>query len=198
MTGQAHQTSSAPQRGRNLAPLIETERCFTDEECARIIAEGMALPMRPGEISGRGVAASARNSTIALFPSEQRYAWMIERIARVIADLNPRLWGFEIVRSERLQFTAYGVGQYYDWHMDLGPTGPFALRKISVSVPLNDPGDYEGGQFEINLGTPNNPISQKKGAAILFPSYVLHRVLPVTRGIRYALVAWLGGTAPFL
>ncbi len=180
-----------------LTPLIQTDPCFTDEECARIIADGLALPMKPGEATAHDVAPDARRSTIALFPPEQRYAWIVERIVKMASEANQKAWRFEIARSERLQFSAYGVGQYYDWHIDLGARGVLAHRKISVSVQLNGPDDYEGGDLEVSLGTTDKIATRKKGAMVLFPSYMRHRVLPVTRGTRYSLVAWLGGTAPF-
>jgi PKHD-type hydroxylase len=199
MTGTVRPATAMPGPAEAvvLVPLVQTEPCFSDEECARIIAEGLALPMQEGVTTGREIAPEARRSTISLFPPEQRYAWMIERIARVAADANQKTWRFDIARSERLQFSAYGADQYYDWHIDLGSRGSLALRKISVSVQLNDGADYDGGDLEISLGTTDKRVTRKKGTVILFPSYMRHRVLPVTRGIRYSLVAWLGGNAPF-
>ncbi len=180
-----------------LAPLIDTDPCFTDEECARIIAEGMALPMRAGEITGRETTPDARKSTVAFFPSEQRHAWMVERIAKLVLDLNQKLWRFEIARSDLLQFSAYGEGQYYDWHMDLASRGTLAVRKLSISVQLNDSADYDGGDLEVDIGAVIKLGSRRKGALVVFPSYMRHRVLPITRGTRYSLVAWFGGSTPF-
>ena len=180
-----------------LAPLVETEPCFTDEECARIIADGMGLPMKPGQVTAAERAPEARRSTIALFPPERRFAWMLDRIAEIVLHFNRQLWRFELAGSERLQFSAYGVGQYYDWHMDLGSRGAFALRRVSVSVLLNDPAEYDGGDLEISIGTTNRMASRKKGTVIMFPSYALHRVTPITRGTRYSLVAWIVGNQPF-
>lgn len=182
---------------RNLTPLIETSPCFTDDELARIIEEGNKLPLAKGHVTAVERAPGARDSTIALFPMEPRHAWMIERLAQVVNHLNRQHWGFEVSGSERLQFSAYGPGEHYGWHIDLGARGHFAQRKISVSVLLNDPAEYEGGDFEISVGSDNKICSRAKGGVILFPSYALHRVTPVTRGIRYSLVAWIVGAQPF-
>jgi PKHD-type hydroxylase len=186
----------APQT-RTLAPFVETEACFTDEELARIVADGLALPLAKGRVTAAERAPEARNSTVALFPPEGRYAWMVERIARVAGELNRQAWGFDIVGTERLQFSAYGPSEHYHWHMDLGARGGFALRKISISVLLNDGADYEGGDLEVSLGTTNKMAGRKKGTVTVFPSYALHRVLPITRGTRYSLVAWIVGSEPF-
>jgi len=190
------QAAQGATRVRALTPFIETSPCFSAEECARIIEEGKALPLAKGQITAPERAPEARNSTIALFPGEQRYAWLIERIAGVVNQINREHWGFELVGSERLQFSAYGAGEYYDWHVDLGAHPPFSNRKVSVSIQLNDPSEYDGGELEISVGTKNRIATRDKGAVILFPSYALHRVLPITRGTRYSLVAWIVGNQP--
>ena len=79
-----------------------------------------------------------------------------------------------------------------------GPISPKNARKLSVSVQLNASEEYEGGSFEIDQsGAPNALGPRSKGAMILFPSYVLHRVQPVTGGIRYSLVTWFVGDQGF-
>jgi PKHD-type hydroxylase len=67
-------------------------------------------------------------------------------------------------------------------------------RKISITVQLSDPNDYEGGVLELNVGNTIVQMPKEKGCAVLFPSYILHRVTPVTKGIRKSLVLWVGGT----
>src|SRR5262245_55254212 len=127
------QTAQGATRVRALTPFIETSPCFSGEECVRIIADGMALQLAKGDVTARERGPEARNSTTALSPPEPRYAWMIERIAGVVNQMNREHWGFELVGSERLQFSAYGGGEYYDWHVDLGAHPPFSNRKVSVS-----------------------------------------------------------------
>ena len=111
--------------------------------------------------------------------------------------MNRQHWGFELAGSERLQFSAYGPGEHYDWHIDLGAQHHFAQRKISISIQLNDPAEYDGGDLEVSIDSDNKLCARSKGAVILFPSYALHRVTPVTRGTRYSLVAWIVGATPF-
>ena len=81
--------------------------------------------------------------------------------------------------------------------MDIGSKGTFTLRKLSVSIQLSDPASYEGGDLEINMGSFSKTAARDKGALIIFPSYALHRVHPVTSGERHSLVAWIVGNAPF-
>jgi PKHD-type hydroxylase len=188
---------AVPPPGRSLTPLIEASPCFNEAELALIIAEGLALPLAKGQVTAIERAPKARNSTVALFPNEPRHSWMVERIAKVVNLVNRQHWGFELAGSERLQFSAYGPGEHYDWHIDLGAQHHFAQRKISISIQLNDPAEYDGGDLEVSIGSDNKLCARSKGAVILFPSYALHRVTPVTRGTRYSLVAWIVGATPF-
>ena len=72
----------------------------------------------------------------------------------------------------------------------------YETRKLSVTFLLNEPGvDFEGGEFEINSGEEKNAesIKMKKGDIIVFPSFMLHRVKPVTKGVRKSIVIWVMG-----
>jgi PKHD-type hydroxylase len=78
--------------------------------------------------------------------------------------------------------------------MDMGG-GNSITRKISIVVQLSDPDEYEGGELQIQTGSESYiSILKKKGAVTLFPSYMRHRVTPVTKGVRKSLVLWVGGS----
>jgi PKHD-type hydroxylase len=80
----------------------------------------------------------------------------------------------------------------YGWHQDYGAK---VSRKLSLTVQLTDPSEYEGGNLQImTTGTPVNARKQR-GLIVAFPSYVLHQVTPVTQGSRQSLVAWVSGPA---
>lgn len=110
-------------------------------------------------------------------------------------------WKYDIREIEAMQISRYRKGEFYNFHKDgkgdhLVANGGF-VRKLSMTVLLND--DYEGGNFQfvqINSGklkidTPE--FNGKAGSVIVFPSDMEHRVTPVTKGIRYSLVAWFIG-----
>ena len=116
-------------------------------------------------------------------------------------------WNFQWSSSESCQFTKYSGDekQHYDWHTDSAPTPNEIglIRKLSMSVALVDGTEYEGGDFEINnLSPKKNEVYiikalRKKGSIIVFPSFVWHRVTPVTEGTRCSLVSWHLGS-PYL
>ena len=113
-------------------------------------------------------------------------------------------WNFEWDRSESCQFTKYKHNQYYDWHCDAWdkpynkPNTPEhgKIRKLSMTCQLTDGSEYEGGELEFDFRNKEKTqiIQAKqilsKGSIIVFPSFVWHRVKPVTKGIRYSLVMW--------
>ena len=72
------------------------------------------------------------------------------------------------------------------------------LRKVSLTVQLSDPSEYEGGDLEISKGGLSEDSGYKmhrgKGTVVIFPSYMMHRVTPVTRGTRRSFVLWVGGS----
>ena len=113
---------------------------------------------------------------------------------------NNNYFGFDNVQlSENGQFGNYGKGGFYNWHMDSNvdmahmPT----VRKIFMSLLLNDQKEFEGGDLEIfcgeTLDSKKNKFTLKRGYAVFFASFLLHRVVPITKGTRQSLVMWFGG-----
>ena len=104
--------------------------------------------------------------------------------------------GVDVVKQSEIQYTIYegSAHGHYDWHHDVDWNNNDGRdRKLSITVQLSDPGDYEGGDFEFSE-VPALPENYKdKGSVLVFPSFLMHRVLPVTAGIRKSLVAWFWG-----
>jgi PKHD-type hydroxylase len=107
--------------------------------------------------------------------------------------MNDQYFGFDLTGMEQgLQFTRYTApGEHYDWHVDRGHLT--ATRKLSLSVQLNDPAEYKGGELQFKFGGKDETVKKERGMVTFFPSYTLHRVKPVTQGTRYSLVAWISG-----
>jgi len=110
-------------------------------------------------------------------------------------------WNFDVMSYETPQLSCYAPGQFYDWHVDMGVEQPndVVFRKLSISISLNE--DYEGGDFEIehwcapNVTKRHTSIKgmRKTGSIVVFPSFLHHRVAPITKGKRYSLVCWFRG-----
>lgn len=103
-------------------------------------------------------------------------------------------WNFDIDGMEMVQVGRYGVGGHYDWHLDLNMTQKDASgmqRKLSVCLFLSDPSEYEGGDF-LFRGS-DTPVPKAQGTILVFPSFLEHKVTPVTEGVRYSAVSWALG-----
>jgi len=143
--------------------------------------------------------------------------WLYRAIHPYIHEANRNAgWNFQWDWSEPCQFTKYGVGQYYGWHCDSWekpyvrpqnadgtyPIDHGKIRKLSVTISLSEPDEYVGGNLEFDFRNQVDWERNKKakikecteirprGSIIVFPSFVWHRVAPVTKGTRYSLVIW--------
>lgn len=139
-------------------------------------------------------------------------------------------WNYEWDYSEAFQFTKYNKGGFYGWHSDgqscnfgkykriipgvsqKNPDGTYPsgyttnpnmigkVRKLSMTINLNKPGEYEGGNLKFDFGPHAGGKRfhecveiRPQGSIVVFPSYVYHQVTPVTRGTRYSMVLWSVG-----
>ena len=148
-----------------------------------------------------------RKSQVAFFDDR----WIYKEIQPYVKLANNLAgWNFDWDWTEQAQFTKYGLNEHYGWHCDSYsepyqdvPQGMVGkIRKLSVTVSLSDPEDYEGGDLEFDFRnnhdydftkTDNKEICKKakvRGSIIVFPSFVWHRVTPVTSGTRYSMVMW--------
>jgi len=167
---------------------------FKAEECERVIA----LHQRAGALQSRmprGDGGFIRDSDLFWVPRTAETEWIFERLWNVATLYNSR-YGFELFgEMGQLQLTRYSQGQLYNWHMDLG-AGAMSLRKISVVVELAA-GGYDGGGTEVFYGEgTGGRMALGRGDALIFPSFIMHRALPVQSGTRWTLVSWLTGTEP--
>ena len=177
-----------------------TTPLFTPDQCREIIASGRAQKPQVAQVGigqkpGGGTDTKKRVTTISWIPFKE--------MGHMYTDLNPFIqkanenhFGFGDIRiTEQAQFTEYPEGGFYDWHMDcdvnMGHEPP--VRKISMTLLLNDPSEFEGGDLE--LMAPGKFANLKQVHAICFASFLNHRVAPVTRGMRQSLVVWFGGKA---
>ena len=176
-----------------------TTPLFTPDQCRQIIASGRAQKPQQAQVGinkpGGGTNTKKRVTTISWIPF-QEMGHMYQDLNKFIQQANENHFGFGDIRvTEQAQFTEYPEGGFYDWHMDCDVNMQHEppVRKISMTLLLNDPSEFEGGDLE--LMAPGKYAKLKQGHAICFASFLNHRVNPVTRGMRQSLVVWFGGKA---
>jgi PKHD-type hydroxylase len=121
--------------------------------------------------------------------------WACSIISHYIGVANRQRWEYDLNLLQSVQVSVYTEGGHYDWHSDYGASknGNFT-RKLSASVLVSDPSEYEGGDLEM-IDYHGNIITTPKqmGSIIVFDSRIPHRVTPVTKGRRVSLVTWMYG-----
>ena len=106
-------------------------------------------------------------------------------LTTAINKANNEYFDFSITYLETLQYSVYPEGGHYGCHTDAALKGQNGdSRKLSFSVGLNDPKEYEGGELEIWTGGNNKITRLEKFEMVLFPSWIPHQVHPVKTGVR--------------
>jgi len=174
-----------------------TTPLFTPDQCRQIIECGHRQKPQQAQVGmnkpGGGTDTNKRVTTISWIPFKEM-EHMYRDLNNFIQAANENHFGFGDIRiTEQAQFTEYPVGGFYDWHMDcdINMQHEPPVRKISMTLLLSDPSEFEGGHLE--LGGPNKYAELKQGHAICFASFLNHRVQPVKKGVRRSLVVWFGG-----
>ena len=163
------------------------------DECDAILNLGKYQPAVPGSLGEeQSLKESTRRSRVTYLPHNDESNWIYDKLGLEIQKVNADAYGYELSGIEAIQLASYEEGDHYDWHMDLGE-GDNSTRKLSVSIQLSDTSEYDGGELEF-MKTPDAGTKQL-GSIIFFPSFLHHRIKPVTRGRRYSLVAWVHGDA---
>lgn len=175
--------------------LVARHGLFTPAELDAIEQIGESLTPMKAEIAGRkdntDYLRITRVSWIARGPET---AWLYERIEQAVMDLNNTFYKFDLYGLvESFQYTVYegDAGGHYDWHCDTGKT--IEPRKISLTLQLSEPSAYEGGELLLEAGEGQFRAHKARGTLVAFPSYIMHRVTPVTAGVRKSLVVWVAG-----
>ena len=139
-----------------------------------------------------------RRSKISFHVINNENEWIFNRLNSLIETVNNRWYNFDLNGYDQIQYTEYHESNlgHYGWHSDiflgvLPKDSYIVTRKLSISLLLNDPEEFEGGQLQFGHESNFETAYMKKGTAIIFPSFQLHRVTPVTRGVRKSLVVWV-------
>ena len=157
------------------------------------------LEWEDGAVGGEGYSKNTRKSKIAWISD----AYLREQLFYSVDLYNKQNWNYDLDGCDLVQYGTYSDGGFYDWHVDeeaeIEPiNGKYLVRKLSMTIWLNDPDEYEGGEFDIEIKNPKSEVRYEtlklsKGSIIIFPSDKWHRVRPVTSGVRKSLVTWFRG-----
>ena len=173
---------------------------FAPDYCDELVARAKELPATEGEVQYESPTLVSdpglRRCIVRCFAGMGPDADIAGHVSTFASVANRQSFGFDLTSPYDIQCLEYhgADGGKFDWHQDVTWTQSLvSSRKLSFIAQLSDPADYEGGDFEF-WGYPSPPPEfRNKGAVLVFPSFLHHRVLPVTKGVRYALVSWIEG-----
>ena len=142
------------------------------------------------------VVKGYRKSQVLFIPRNKHTLWLYYKLGELVTRVNKQMkWDFDITTmSEQIQYAEYNSEYegFYEWHLDIGDNSS-CKRKISISIQISDEREYEGGELQFKTGITEIDAPKNFNSVVLFPSYLLHRVKPVTKGIRKSLVLWISG-----
>tara|TARA_R110002051_G_C8491937_1_gene463345 strand:+ start:49 stop:627 length:579 start_codon:yes stop_codon:yes gene_type:complete len=177
--------------------VVETKMpIFTQKLCQEIIDMGEKQTKEEGKVEFKdgnyNAHSNTRSSTINWIPFDMMQP-VYDDINIIIQKINRNYFGYNDIQiTEQAQVSEYPKGGFYAWHTDIGlnmESEP-PVRKLSMTLLLNDPTEFEGGNLEI---ASHSLLPMKQGHAAIFASFLQHQVTPVTRGVRKSLVMWFGG-----
>ena len=163
---------------------------FSKQECEMIINIAKNKGLIKGTTKGE---SDVRDSKISWLYPIDGMEWVFRRVTDICLSLNERFFNFDLFGiNEGFQFTNYQspsgkYGKHIDRSLDM------VVRKLSISIQLTPPNEYEGGELYLYEGDKGTLMDKSQGTLIMFPSYVLHEVMPVTKGERNSLVTWVTG-----
>jgi PKHD-type hydroxylase len=195
-------TNNSTERDRIVHPFCFIKELFNKEEIGKIFEYTKTLETEDSYVgSGAGgeVNVGIRNSKTRFFMPNEESNWIFEKINNGVEHINDHFYNFDLYGYDSIQHTAYSGerSSFYNWHVDAF-FGSIAEhhRKLSIVVMLSEQDkDFFGGDFQITQGDQDDPqtIKFQPGMMIAFPSYTMHRVTPVVKGMRQTLVTWVTG-----
>ena len=185
--------------------LIYRENFLSGDECDKIIEELDTEDLEDGQLVGdyeEGIINKNVRRTLNKDIIFDRYKKpfddtnLFNRVESALKIANIQYFNYDVEGIDKLRFLKYGIGGRYEWHTDYG-RHECSMRKLTGIIQLSDSNDYEGGDFEFGLtdteGSGLLKGNRNKGCLLVFPSFLSHRVAPLTKGKRYSIITWLEG-----
>mgnify|MGYP001264439169 FL=1 len=112
-----------------------------------------------------------------------------QEICFKVRQVNDGMWRYNYSGYDPFQYSEYNVGDHFNWHIDqIEVRGE--SRKVSFSLGVSDESEYEGGDLVFKTAEEEDHYKLGRGDLIVFPSWMLHKVTPITKGKRRVIVGW--------
>jgi PKHD-type hydroxylase len=182
-----------------IGSLVSWQGLFTPAELDAITRHGDSLAVEKAELAAAGTGYDAiRKTLVAWVARNPETEFFYRRLEEAVLAINARYFRFDLSGLATFQYALYGgpEGGHFDWHKDYGRDAAAPQqepRKLTLSLQLSDPSDYEGCELQVRGGNQIDVAPKARGTLVCFPANVLHQVTPITRGQRRSLVVWAVG-----
>lgn len=177
--------------------LVAWQDLFSAAELDAIERHGDRLEAQTGELAQPGYQ-DIRVTQVSWFARTPETEGFYNRMEEIVLALNARFFRFDLSAMVPFQYAVYRgeEGGHFDWHKDYGRDARDPQqepRKLTISLQLSEDRAYQGCNLEVRAGNTIDVAPRARGTLIAFPANLLHRVTPITGGVRKSLVAWAAG-----
>jgi len=160
---------------------------ISKDECNLLLAKCKEeLVLKNATVRNGQVDFKSRKSSVAFIDD---LGFLNKRLQNILID-SVNVNGFSVSGLQQFQFTEYNIGEFYNWHKDSSADNPtFSNRFYSTVIQLSD--EYTEGELQLSIDGKEITLERGLGTLYMFPSHTLHRVKPITSGVRYSLVNWI-------
>lgn len=170
---------------------------FSSGQCDRLTVIAQSATSQDAKLVGNNRDHNLRRADLVWVDDVPGQGWVMAQIIDIVRAAN-RTFSFDLTAfHESPQIASYDADRegHFDWHADIGDGALASQRKLTMVAQLSSPDDYDGGRLELMPSAQVLVAKSERGSVTVFPSYVLHRVTPVTRGLRRSLTIWAHGPA---
>ena len=171
---------------------------FTMGECDHIVAAISNIPTDEARLVGRNRDHNLRHAELIWMDDVGDLSWVMTRLIELVSHSNKHKFDFDVREfAESLQVAKYDAakGGHFAWHSNIGHGLAAGKRKLTLVLQLSNPDTYDGGDLEIRPSAQIQMANRAQGSVSVFPSFALHQVTPIKRGIRRSLTVWAHGPA---
>lgn len=178
------------------------QNVLSPEECDLVIQQCLQKELHEAQVGCLGIANkvdSHRKSKTNFMYYDDNTQWLFKKLCEKASEANAEYFKFDITNISNLQFTEYDESYQGEFkkHIDVFwiNNDPHYHRKLTLILQLSDPETYEGGDFQFYgvHNYPNPSYLRQRGTVFIFPCFLEHVVMPVTKGTRYSLAGWIEG-----
>ena len=187
-------STPVPMKGGTLA----WHGLFSDKELDLLERHCDGLALEQARVTGDGYNSIRTTKVAWVHRNSETTENLYRKMEAIVLRLNTEHFRSDLSGLTTLQYAVYRQSEagYFDWHIDYGrdPSDPAQEpRKITLSLQLSDSASYDGCDLEVRAAHLVDVAPRQRGALVAFRANALHRVTPITRGVRRALVAWAAG-----